>query len=179
MLIDIVCAVLLLWALFKGWRNGLVVGVFSFLALVIGLAAALKLSAWAADYLGEHTNIGERWLPFLAFTLVFIVVVLLIRLGAKLIETAMQVAMLGWFNRLGGILFYSLIHLFVFSIILFYADQLHIIKEESQQASVTYPFLKPIGPKVINALGYIIPAFKNMFTELEQFFSTVATKANK
>ena len=176
MFIDIVCLVLLVWAVFKGLRNGLVVAIFSFLAFVVGLAAALKLSTVAASYIGSNTNISERWLPFIAFAAVFIIVVLLIRLGAKAIEGLLQVAMLGWANRLGGVILYCLIYLFIFSVILFYADQLHLIKPETMQTSIAYPYLKPLGPKIIDALAYVLPWFRNMFDELEHFFEGLSSK---
>lgn len=176
MLIDIICMVLLAWAVFKGIRNGLIVSIFSFLAFFIGLAAALKLSTVAAAYIGEATNISERWLPFIAFGIVFIIVVLLVRLGAKAIESMLSMAMLGWANRLGGIIFYALLYLFIFSLLLFYADQLQIIKPETAKASIFYPYLQPIGPKLVNALGYIIPWFKNMFEELGNFFGGIASE---
>jgi len=176
MLIDVVCLLLLLWATFKGLRNGFIVGLFSFLAFIIGLAAALKLSTLAAEYIGANTTIGERWIPFIAFAAVFLIVVLLVRLGAKALEGVLRVAMLGWLNRLGGVLLYVLLYLFVFSIILFYAEQLLLIKEEAMNNSVVYPYIKPLGPKFINALGYILPFFKNMFSELELFFEGMAQK---
>lgn len=176
MLIDVVCLLLLLWATFKGLRNGFIVGLFSFLAFIIGLAAALKLSTLAAEYIGANTTIGERWIPFIAFAAVFLIVVLLVRLGAKAIESMLRVAMLGWLNRLGGVFLYVLLYLFVFSIILFYAEQLLLIKEEAMNNSVVYPYIKPLGPKFINALGYILPFFKNMFGELEVFFEGMAQK---
>ena len=176
MLIDVVCLLLLLWATFKGLRNGFIVGLFSFLAFIIGLAAALKLSTLAAEYIGANTTIGERWIPFIAFAAVFLIVVLLVRLGAKAIESMLRVAMLGWLNRLGGVLLYVLLYLFVFSIILFYAEQLHLIKEEATKNSIVYPYIKPLGPKFIDALGYVIPFFKNMFTELELFFEGISQK---
>ena len=94
MVIDIIVLLLLVLAIFKGYTKGLVVAVFSFLAFIIGLAAALKLSTLVADYLGTATSISSRWLPFLAFTLVFIAVILLVRLGAKLIEGSLRLAML-------------------------------------------------------------------------------------
>ena len=177
MFIDVIGLILLIWATFKGLRNGLIVGVFSFLAFIIGLAAAIKLSAVAAAYIGSNTSIGQRWLPFIAFSVVFLIVAFLVRLGAKAIEGVLRVAMLGWLNKLGGILLYVLLYLFIFSIILFYADQLHFIKKETLSSSVLYPYIQPLAPKIINALGYILPFFKNMFTELQNFFEGVAHKA--
>lgn len=177
MFIDVIGSILLVWAGVKGLRNGLIVGLFSFLAFIIGLAAALKLSAVAAEYIGTNTNIGKRWLPFVAFAAVFIIVVLLVRLGAKAIEGALQVAMLGWLNKLGGVILYGLLYLFIFSIILFYAEQLHLLKKETLATSVLYPLIQPIAPKIISALGYFLPFFKNMFYELERFFDGISRKA--
>lgn len=176
MLIDLIAFCLVLLALFKGLQKGLVVALFSFLAFVIGLAAALKLSAVAAAYIGDAVSVSQRWLPVLAFLAVFIIVVLLIRLGAKLIEGALQIAMLGWLNKLGGVFFYALIYFFIFSVLLFYATQLNIIKPATTDSSFSYSFIQPIGPRIINVLGAVLPLFKDLFSELLQFFDDAATK---
>jgi membrane protein required for colicin V production len=178
MFIDFIAIGLIVLAVIKGFRNGLVVAIFSLLAFVVGLAAALKLSAVVAEYLGTNTNISQRWLPVLAFAVVFFVVVLLVRLGAKAIEGGLRMVMLGWLNKLGGIVFYLLLYLFIFSIILFYATQLHIIKPETAQTSATYPIIYPFAPVVMDAVGSIIPFFKDMFGELEKFFDHLSKKAH-
>jgi membrane protein required for colicin V production len=177
MFIDLVVVVLLILALIKGWQKGFIVGIFSFLAFLIGLAAAIKLSTVAAAYIGESVNISQRWLPVVAFAVVFLVVVLLVRLGAKALEGVVNLAMLGWANKLGGILLFALLYLFIFSILLFYVTQLNLINPESAQASITYPYLQPLGPKVVNALGAILPFFQDMFGELLQFFDGVSVSA--
>jgi membrane protein required for colicin V production len=174
MIIDFIAIGLIVLALVKGFRKGLVVAVFSLLAFFIGLAAALKLSAIVAEYLGTNTNISQRWLPMLAFTLVFFVVVLLVRLGAKAIEGALGMIMLGWLNKLGGIAFYLLLYLFIYSIVLFYATQLKILKQETIQTSSTYYLIYPVAQVLMDALGSVIPIFKNMFGELENFFDSLA-----
>lgn len=176
MFIDIVAVILLVFAAIKGLRKGFVVGLFSFLALIIGLAAAIKLSTVAAFHLGNSINISQRWLPVLAFMLVFILVVFLVGIGARAIEAVIKMTMLGWLNRLGGIVLFVLLYLFIFSIILFYAEQVHLIKPETMENSVAYPILQPLGPKVINGLSIIFPFFKNMFTDLLNFFDGVAVK---
>ena len=178
MIIDLIVFVLLVLALFKGLSKGFVVAVFSFLAFVIGLAAALKLSTVVANYLGEHINVSQRWLPVLAFMVVFIIVILLVRLGAKAIGGALRMAMLGWLNKLAGVLLYALMYLFIFSIILFYAQKLNLIKPATISASVTYPVVQQIAPKMLNVLGSVLPFFKNMFAQLENFFDALSSKAS-
>ncbi len=103
-------------------------------------------------------------------------VVLLVRLGAKAIEKTVQIAMLGWVNRIGGIIFYIVIYTIVFSVLLFYAEQMKLLQQETIDRSVTYSFVQPWGPKAINGFGSIIPVFKDVFGELEEFFGKLATK---
>jgi len=179
MLIDIIALILLVMAIFKGLSKGLIVALFSFLAFIIGLAAALKLSTAMAEYIGANVEVSQRWLPFLAFAVVFIIVVLLVRLGAKLLQGAVQMAMLGWVNRIGGVLFYVLIYYFIYSVLLFYATQLNLIKPATTDASVTYAYIAPFGPRTIEILGSIIPWFKNMFEELLHFFDAVGKGNNQ
>ncbi len=176
MILDIILAILLVLALVKGYQRGLIVGVFSLVAVIIGLAAAMKLSTAVAGYLGKSVKISEQWLPVISFAVVFLVVILLIRLGANAIERTVEMATLGWLNKLGGMLLYAAIYILVYSVLLFYAGQMQLIKKETIDHSVTYSFVQPWGPKAINSFGSIIPVFKNMFAELEAFFGNVSNE---
>lgn len=171
MIIDIVFAILLVMAAIKGYRKGLILAVFSIAAFFVGLAAALKLSAVVAGYLSNTISVSARWLPFISFLVVFLGVVLLIHWGGKLLETSVQAVMLGWANRIGGILLFAVAYTLIFSIFLFYAQNLHLLQAGSFRDSQTYGFIAPWGPKAIDGLGTVIPIFKNTFTELEAFFS--------
>lgn len=174
MLLDLIFAVFIVLAIFKGYQRGLIVGLFSLVAIIIGLAAAMKLSTVVAGYIGQAVKVSEQWLPIISFVVVFLIVILLIRLGAKAIESAVEVTMLGWVNKIGGIILFVAIYTVVFSVLLFYAEQMKLIQPETINKSVIYSFVQPWGPKAINGFGSIIPVFKDMFGELEQFFDGVA-----
>jgi membrane protein required for colicin V production len=118
-------------------------------------------------------------LPVIAFAVVFIIVILLVRVGAKALENIVKMAMLGWLNRLGGIFFFSLIYLFIFSIILFYANNLDLLNKETIQRSIAFTYLQPLAPKIINGLGVLLPFSKNMFAELNIFFENISYKAGQ
>ena len=174
MVLDIIVAVILILAVIKGYRQGLIVALFSVVAFIIGLAAALKLSVVVADYIGQAVKISDKWLPIISFAIVFLIVVLLVRLGARFIQRTVEFAMLGWLNRIGGILLYAGLYILIFSILIFYADQLGFIKPETKNESVTYTYVQPWGPKLMEGLGKIIPVFKGMFNDLEDFFDGVS-----
>lgn len=176
MLIDFTFAALLILAIIKGYQKGFIIAVFSIIAFVIGLAAALKLSAAVAVYLKDSISISEKWMPFIAFALVFFAVIILVRLGAKLIERTFQAVMLGWANRIAGILLYAILYLIILSIFIFYAEKLQLLREEAIKASRTYSFVQPWGPKVMDNFGKLIPVFKDMFTELGDYFNSLSNK---
>ena len=176
MIIDTAYIVLLLLAVFKGYRKGFVVAVFSFFAIFIGLAAALKLSATVANWLGKSTGIGERLLPIVAFAIILIGIMMLVRFLAALFQKTLQIAMLGFINRLAGILLYMVLYTIIFSIVLFFANKISLLKSETIAESHLYNVIQPWGPKAINSLGDIIPLFKNLFQQLENFFGGIAEK---
>jgi membrane protein required for colicin V production len=173
MVIDAIFIVLMILAVIKGFRNGLIVAVFSFLGIIIGLAAAMKFSTVVAGWLKASTHISAAWLPFLSFMMVMVGVILLVRLGARFIQAAVELVLLGWLNKISGIVLYAALYITLYSVILFYADKIQLIKPETFAASRTYAFIQPWGPKAINFFGAVIPFFKGMFEELSRFFETV------
>jgi membrane protein required for colicin V production len=177
MIIDIAFFFTLLLAIFKGLRKGFILGIFSLLAFIIGLAAALKLSAVVAAYLQTNVVSASKWLPVLSFLLVFIVVILLVGLGARLIKKTIDFAMLGRLDRLGGMILYIIIYTIIFSVILFFTEKLLFLKPEVIAGSFVYKHIVPWGPKVINNIGNIIPFFKDMFIQLESFFESMTKKS--
>lgn len=179
MFLDIIFVILIVLAAIRGFQRGLIIGIFSFLAIIIGLAAAIKLSAVVAGYIGEAVKVSDKWLPVISFLAVFIGVVLLIRLGANLLQKTVEMGMMGWANRLGGILLYMAIYTLVFSVLIFYADKLQLLQKATIEKSVVYPYVQPWGPVVIDGFGALIPWFKDMFTELSGFFDGVADKLKK
>ncbi len=175
-MIDIIYALIIVLALIKGYQKGFIVALFSIIAFIIGLAAALKLSAIVAVYLQNSTTLSSKWLPVISFALVFILVVILVNLGGKLIEKTFEMALLGWLNRIGGMLLYVLLYTIIYSVVLFYADKMLLFEKSTIEASKVYPWVYPLAPWVINSFGKLVPLFKDMFSELEIFFEDVSNK---
>jgi membrane protein required for colicin V production len=178
MIIDIIFLLLMLMACIKGYSKGLIVALFSIIGFIVGLAAALKLSAYAAEKLSSTFNTTGKWLPFISFLIVFLAVVILVNLGGKLVQKSVEMILLGWVNRIGGILLYAFLYSVLLSVFLFYAVQLHFLSAETITDSQVYGYLQPLGPKVINSLGNIVPIFKDMFGQLEEFFGKLPENTN-
>jgi membrane protein required for colicin V production len=171
MVIDIIFLVFVLAAILKGLQRGLIIAVFSFIACIAGLAAAIKLSAIVAGHLERDTHIiPAKWLPVLAFLLVFIGVALLIRWLADLLSNAINFVLLGWLNKIGGVAFYLALYIAIFSILLFYGTRSHFIPFRMITSSKVYDHVEPWGPTLINEFALVFPFFKDMFVQLSAFF---------
>jgi membrane protein required for colicin V production len=175
MIIDTIFVVLLAFAVFKGYSKGLIMAVFSVLGFIVGLAAALKLSNTVAQTISTQTNLG-KWAPALAFFGVFIATAIVIRIVGNIVQKTFETVMLGWANKIGGILLFAFLYSTIYSVFIFYAVQLKIFTDDTTNASVSYGYLKQLGPWVINGFAVIMPWFKEMFTNLETYFSKFAIK---
>jgi membrane protein required for colicin V production len=172
MFIDILFLFIIIAAVIKGYSKGLIVAVFSFAAILIGLAAALKLSSTVAGWLQTSTSITSYWLPFLSFALVMIAVVFLVKLAATIIEKTVQFAMMGWVNKIGGIVLFAALYTSILSVILFFFSKMNLIKQDTFITSQSYWFIEPWASKVIAGFGKIVPIFKDTFHHLETFFES-------
>lgn len=154
MLIDLAAAVLLLLALYKGLRNGAVMALFYFLAIGAGLLAAWKGSDWMTGLLEGSLSLPPRWISFIAFALLFTGAALLVRLAGRAIEGALRLAALGWLNRLGGVLFYTLLYGLLLSFVLYWGSRLGWVRKEASEGSYAWPLVQPLAPALAEVLGW-------------------------
>jgi membrane protein required for colicin V production len=173
-MIDIIFFIILFLAIVQGWRKGLILGLFSMICGLIGLAAAVKLSAVLATHMKADLHMSSRWLPVTAFILVFVLVVLLVRWAGRLLEKLVKLVLLGWLNKLGGILLFSIFYVSIYSIILFYGTKTPFISKQAVSDSYFYSLIAPFGPAVIRFITGFIPYGQDMFTALEGFFDKIA-----
>jgi membrane protein required for colicin V production len=161
-------------AIIRGWRKGLIRALFSVVCGLIGLAAAVKLSAVLAIHMKSDLHITSRWLPVIAFVLVFVLIIVMISWAGKLLDKLIKLILLEWLNKLGGILLFLLLYLSIYSIVLFYGTQTHFISKEAVKDSHFYSLIAPFGPSVIRFVTGFIPYGQDMFVTLEGFFDKIA-----
>jgi membrane protein required for colicin V production len=175
-MIDIVAGICTVLAIVQGFRQGLILAIFSLLAYIIGLAAAMQLSASVAVWLQNKTGTPMTWLPFVSFLLVFLAVILVVRFTGALVQGVFTVTMLGWVNRIGGVVFYLATYAIILSIFLFFAAQQGWISTAQQTESAVYGTLAPMGPQVVETVTGWIPFFSNSFQQLQDYFGNLQHK---
>ena len=141
--IDIVFAVLLGFAVYKGLKNGLFVEVASFVALILGIYLAIKFSNLVGTiFTGFVPSWNPKYIEITAFIITFLLVVIGIHLSAKILTKLVDFAFLGWINKLAGVIFSLLKTILALSVVLFIFEKINInnllLSKETQEKSIFY-----------------------------------------
>ena len=97
--IDLLIAVLLGYALFKGLQNGLVVSVISLVALVVGIYFSLRFSFYTRDVLIESTQWNPNTITIASFFITFLVVLIALYALGKLVTKMVDSLALGLYAK--------------------------------------------------------------------------------
>ncbi len=176
MALDIIGISLIIIFFIRGYMKGFIVAVFSVLAIILGIICSLKLSSSLAQFLFDKGIITSGWGQLASYVFLFVIVVLIVRLIAKAVQTSFEAVMLGWANRGIGGLLYAFMAAVVWSSFLWIGANMHLIEPATIAESKTYTYLSPIAPWMFDKIGAVWPMVKNIFTDLETFFTDVNQK---
>ena len=150
--IDIIFLVPLLFALYRGFKKGLIHMIASLLALVLGIVGAIKLRPLFTSLLDSIFNIAPEHINVIAFAVAFVVIVLVVHIVAFLVDKLVKAVALNFVNRLLGMAFGLLVTAFVISMILWPVNQVNvekqIIKPKHIENSLLYKPLSAFAPAV-------------------------------
>ncbi len=97
--VDIVIIAIAIIGALAGYKQGLIVSLFSFLGLVVGVAVA----GAASDSLAEKlSSSGALWAYVVSFALILIVVMVIFHILAVVVRGMLKMVMLGWVDSFGG-----------------------------------------------------------------------------
>ena len=150
--LDIIFLVPLLFALYRGFKKGIIHMVASIAALVLGIIGAIRLRPVFATILDSLFDISPDYINVIAFSLAFVVIVLVVHLAAYVVEKLIKAVALNFVNRLLGMGFGLLVTAFVISMILWPVNQINkekqFIKPERMENSLLYKPLSSFAPAV-------------------------------
>ena len=161
--VDIILVIILLLGAFQGYREGFVMEVISLLAIFLGVLAGFKLLGNAMILLNDRFEINETMLPYVAFAVVFLIIVIVVNLFGKLIKASIGKSFLGGIDQLLGGIVGLIKGVFMLSIVLWILDsmKLEFLSQLNDQSKLL-PVIADIAPQITSWVGSIIPFFKNI-----------------
>lgn len=161
---DIALCVLLVIGAFSGYREGFLMELFSFIAIVLGVLGGFKLLGWAMILLSDRFEIDQKVLPFVAFGVVFVIIVIAVRLLANLIKVSIDKSFLGRVDQIAGAFLGIIKTAFMLSVLLWIVDSMKVnIPGKWTNDSRLLPEIAVFAPKVTSWIGNFLPVFKDVF----------------
>ena len=158
--IDIIILVCCIPALFHGFSKGFVSQAISLIALVLGVWLSFKFSVPLGDWLKSFADLPGTVLHIIAFALILTIVMLVLTLIGKAIEKVVKLAMLGWLNKLLGIVFALLKAVLIIGLVIIIFDAIYnlipFVSSDTLNESVLYNPIKSIANTVFPFLKELI-----------------------
>ncbi|MBQ0024655.1 MAG: CvpA family protein [Bacteroidales bacterium] len=152
--IDVIILVCFLPAIYVGIKNGLVRELISLCVVFGGIKLSIKFSPQVIEWLSCHLGMSEFWAKVTSFIVIFLVVAIILSLIGNLIDRIIKISLLGWLNRLLGILLAIALFAIVISTVIYFFDmvntRLGIISAEKIAESKFVPLLLDLARDIFS-----------------------------
>ncbi len=173
MSLDVILALTLGYAAWKGWRRGIVMSLLYLLATLVGLIVSVKFSGQIGEWFVRHGYAFGAKSTTAGFIVTFIGLGLLMRLASRTIHGVLRATGLSGVNRAIGAGVQVLIFALVWSCLMWLGSRTNLLPPETISSSHLYPIIEPLAPYIFSRIGLVIPFVKSLFEELSTFIEGV------
>lgn len=156
---DITLLVFLALGAWRGFRNGFLLSVFTVVGVILGVLGGIKLMDQAMIYLQKEFNADEKFLPYISFFVVFILIVIVMRLLGNMVKYSIDDTFLGKADKITGAMLGMFKYAFSVSITLWITESLQLMIPETWSGE---SFLLPHVRKIAPWMSEMIPFFRDL-----------------
>jgi membrane protein required for colicin V production len=163
--IDIVIALVLIFALWRGWQNGFIFELAISCAFFTALYGAFKLASVVQEKIHPAMDAGAEASAKIAFFIAFILVFVATIFLGKLFNSLVNVTPLGIFNHILGALFGFLRYALLLSLLLWFLNTAEkeyrfIPQTQTEKSKLAAP-LQKVAPA-------LLPVLKSIHKKVEE-----------
>jgi membrane protein required for colicin V production len=157
--VDIILAIPLTIGAIRGFSKGFVHEIASLISIVVGVVLAVVFAGMAGSVLMEYVDWSPNMIKIVAFTTVFILVVIVIKAIARLIEKIFEVAGLSFVNRIAGLGAGTIKFAFLLSILLVFFNYLNrdkiLMSDNTRDQSFLYNKVASFVPSIMPGMSIL------------------------
>ena len=159
-IIDVILLICFIPAVIQGIRKGFISQVISIVSLVFGIWMSARFASAVSTWLAQWITASGQVLEIVAFALILVVVFLVLGALGKLLEATIKLVMLGWLNKLLGVVFALLKTALIVGLVIMAFSSLNktfgLVSPETLGDSILYTPLKKIAYDVFPYLKGLI-----------------------
>ncbi len=176
MTIDVIFLMVLLYGFYVGFGEGFIRALFSILSIFIATLAAFQFSPTVTHTLETGFQINNPLMFILGFVLTFFGVRFGVKFLAGSITDIMAVAHVNLINQLVGGITMATLFSVIYSLLVWFADEAHMIEPITKAQSVSYRFLEPLPGKTKDVLIMLKPSFIKFWDEASHTMDQMRTQ---
>lgn len=158
--IDIIILACFLPAIILGIRDGLIRQLVAMAVVIGGILMSTRFSGAVGEWILGWFEVEPFWLKVISFAIVFIAVALVISIIGKLLEKVLDIAMLGWLNRLLGMVVALATAALLIGTVIYMIDSANNLMEFLPKEKIEQSrFYKPL----LELIQRVFPIFKQLF----------------
>lgn len=165
--IDVLLIVPIVYAAWKGLKNGFIIEVFTLLALVVGLYAGIHFSDFLAGIFKEKLGWESAYAPTICFTIIFLGIGAMIYFAGVALKKLVKVVNLSMFDKVAGLSLSVITCLYLLSTFLnlldSYDEKGSFFPEEKKESSLLFYPVKAVSTYTIPGFSESSIFLKNMF----------------
>lgn len=146
--LDIILLVCFIPGIIRGLSKGFLEQALALVGIVLSVWAAFHFSSLVCTWLKPYLEVSETVLNVIAFALILVAISLAVLLVARLLTKVVELAMLGWLNKVLGLAFAVALNALVIGIFIILFDTLNVkfgfVKPEVLDQSVVYTTLRDL-----------------------------------
>lgn len=146
---DIIILICFLPAIISGIMKGFIEQAVALVSLILGAWLAFKFSTVVSDWLQPYFNVSETVMNVISFVVIMVAVVLVLFVLGKILTGVTKLVMLGWLDRLLGLVFALLKAGLLIGIAIILFDTLNVkfefVDEKVLDESVLYAPIRDIA----------------------------------
>jgi membrane protein required for colicin V production len=151
--LDIFFAIPLIWGIVRGLMSGFIRSLSVFVGLILGITLAQTYAADLSPIISEWFTLSARQCLSLAYVVIFIAVMLLVAIVARILDKFLHLILLGWLNKLLGALFgffkWAIILSFFIMVIEYANSKFEFLSPEKKSESLLYEPIKKVVPTIM------------------------------
>jgi membrane protein required for colicin V production len=173
---DIILIVLLVAGAISGYKTGLILELISIIAFILAILGGFKLLHVGMEYVSKVYDGFGTLLPFVAFLVLFVLIIILVNTVGKILKKIIDWTPLGFFDNIFGAVLGVLKWALAISIVIWVVSALHIdFAEEQLSKSRILPITNRMLTSVGDFISTIFPSFEDYIKTLKALFENFAT----
>ena len=168
-IVDIILLVILGVAAYNGYNRGLFVSLVSIFAFFVAIILAFMFMDWGVEVLSNYIDGFTGFMPFLAFLIIFGLAAVLINIGGSMVKKAMDLTLLGSFDKIAGALLGIVKWVVGASLLIWLIQTVGLeIPNNWQESSSLYQKIEPVAPWIIDRFSEYWPFIKDLFESIKE-----------